>query len=194
MPKSKSPSQFLGNGRGAFRKAFLSLLLDKYSNPNAMKLAEKELGKKCTYCGISSQDVYLQPDFLWPQSKGGIHEIGNVVPACPTCNSKRGSKDWIEFMRTSDTVITKSTKSEIEEQIKKITAFMKKYNMEKVPNIEDYLSESQIALRESLDLLLDAITQGIRAKTDNPQQKGIKFKSPAEMFDELVKIAESYKK
>lgn len=44
----------------------------------------------CAYCGKSESDEILHIDHFIPVSKGGAHVLGNLVPACKTCNlSKR---------------------------------------------------------------------------------------------------------
>ena len=189
MPKPKPFSQYLGNGRGAFRKAFLSLLLQKYSENNALDLAKTELGDKCVYCGISSPNISLQPDFLWPQDIGGVHVVGNIVPACPTCNSKRGNQDWKEFMKGK--YIKRSGKSLVA-QIELISGYMVRHKMDKKPDIKQYLSKEEINLRKDLDIILDAVSQGLRAKIGDPQKKAIKFRRPDILFDKLVLSAKMF--
>lgn len=192
MPKPKPISQILGNGRGSFRKAFLSVLLHNHVQNNALEKAEEELGEKCVYCGISGNDVALQSDFLWPESTGGIYVIGNVVPSCPTCNSKRGNTDWKVFIKTSNNVHLKRSKDDIEKQIRIISNYMEKYNMIEKPDINKVLNNNEIILRKDLDILLDALSQGFRAKIGYPQDKEIKFNKPSTMLDELIKVAKKY--
>jgi 5-methylcytosine-specific restriction endonuclease McrA len=50
-----------------------------------------EFDCKCVYCGRS--DVKLTMDHVIPISKGGPHTKDNIVPACRSCNSKKGAKD-----------------------------------------------------------------------------------------------------
>lgn len=51
---------------------------------------------KCAYCGIKPE--VLTQDHVIPLTKGGSHEIENVVPACGPCNSKKGTKTRQEFI------------------------------------------------------------------------------------------------
>lgn len=192
MPKPKPISQILGNGRGAFRKAILSVLLQNHVQEDAFKRSLEELGHNCVYCGISNDDQELQPDHLWPESIGGIHVIGNVVPSCPTCNSKRGSKEWVSFIKNDKNIINKKSNDEIENQIIKITNYMKKYHRENQPNLNEVLNKREIELREDLDILFDCITQGFREKIRNPQEKNIKFKDSAIMLDRIIEITKSH--
>jgi 5-methylcytosine-specific restriction endonuclease McrA len=43
----------------------------------------------CVYCGKKSQRLTM--DHIIPLSKGGAHTVSNVVPACASCNAKKGT-------------------------------------------------------------------------------------------------------
>lgn len=49
---------------------------------------------KCAYCG--SLDELAQDHFV-PLLKGGEYTHNNIVPACKSCNSSKGSKDFFEW-------------------------------------------------------------------------------------------------
>lgn len=56
------------------------------------------LGKfnnRCAYCGI---DGHMTMDHVIPIIKGGTNWPSNIVPACKSCNSSKGTKDLSEFM------------------------------------------------------------------------------------------------
>lgn len=42
---------------------------------------------RCAYC--ERQFKRLTQDHITPLSKGGLHIVSNVVPACPSCNSRK---------------------------------------------------------------------------------------------------------
>lgn len=42
---------------------------------------------RCAYCG--KENPQLEQDHVQPLSRDGKHEIGNVVPACRSCNAKK---------------------------------------------------------------------------------------------------------
>lgn len=46
-------------------------------------------GHRCVYCGRKMQR--LEQDHIIPLSKGGNHTKANIVPACRSCNSKKGT-------------------------------------------------------------------------------------------------------
>lgn len=54
-------------------------------------------GGQCVYCGSSHK---LTLDHIKPRIDGGSHEAENLVTACQSCNSKRGSMDIADFVQT----------------------------------------------------------------------------------------------
>lgn len=46
----------------------------------------------CAYCDADHWD---QQDHVVPLSRGGKHDISNVVPACAACNYRKGSGKWM---------------------------------------------------------------------------------------------------
>jgi 5-methylcytosine-specific restriction endonuclease McrA len=58
---------------------------------------ERELqrhGHKCAYCGCEGR---LTMDHVIPASRGGTHSIGNLVPACKSCNSSKRDRTVMEW-------------------------------------------------------------------------------------------------
>jgi 5-methylcytosine-specific restriction endonuclease McrA len=54
-------------------------------------VAIKEMaGHRCHYC--KKQMARLAMDHVVPLSKGGHHVASNIVPACKSCNSKKGTR------------------------------------------------------------------------------------------------------
>lgn len=51
-------------------------------------------GSRCAYCG--KKDT-MTADHVVPLSRGGNHSIGNLLPACVTCNISKGPKFLIEW-------------------------------------------------------------------------------------------------
>jgi|SRR3990167_7692308 len=63
-------------------------------------------GHKCAYCGSGGM---LHRDHFIPVKRGGGYELGNIVPACHSCNSKKNAKDpvvWLGLRRWLDTLGT----------------------------------------------------------------------------------------
>jgi len=51
----------------------------------------------CTYCGEKLVSPHM--DHVIPLSKGGLHTISNVVPACQSCNSSKHTKTPDEWKK-----------------------------------------------------------------------------------------------
>lgn len=52
--------------------------------------------KICYWCGVSCKKKF-HVDHYVPLSKGGSHQIENLVIACPSCNLKKSAKDPYDF-------------------------------------------------------------------------------------------------
>lgn len=50
----------------------------------------------CYYCGSTER---IQADHVIPISRGGRHSIGNLVPACASCNLSKKDKTIMEWRR-----------------------------------------------------------------------------------------------
>lgn len=51
----------------------------------------KFYGGLCAYC-LSAPGVTM--DHVVPLAKGGPHHIDNIVPACDSCNKRKGTQEW----------------------------------------------------------------------------------------------------
>jgi 5-methylcytosine-specific restriction endonuclease McrA len=88
--------------------AFASALApnDEY-NEQVLNDALRLLGQKpedelmCVYCGGEAETwdhlIGLVKD---SQLRGYGHQIGNLIPCCGKCNSKKGSRDWQQFIES----------------------------------------------------------------------------------------------
>ena len=59
----------------------------------------KRDGYICAYCGEEANQV----DHVIPRSKGGGHELDNLVACCSKCNSLKGAKESGSFLGSSST-------------------------------------------------------------------------------------------
>jgi len=50
---------------------------------------KEHYGHRCVYCGKKQQR--LSQDHIIPLIQGGAHTQSNIVPACKSCNSKKGT-------------------------------------------------------------------------------------------------------
>ena len=52
----------------------------------------------CVYCGKTYDLSHLTIDHVHPRSLGG-GDLRNLVAACQSCNQRKGSNNWLSFMR-----------------------------------------------------------------------------------------------
>ncbi|MBL9091034.1 MAG: hypothetical protein JNL96_07400 [Planctomycetaceae bacterium] len=76
---------------------------------------------RCTYCGAEAQTWdHLVGLVKASQLNGYGHQVGNLVPCCKPCNSKKGNQDWKAFIRKAIPDATRRTK--LESRIKRYLA------------------------------------------------------------------------
>lgn len=51
-------------------------------------------GRRCAYCGAEGEPTV---DHRTPLARGGSNRIDNLLPACRSCNLRKGTKDELEF-------------------------------------------------------------------------------------------------
>lgn len=79
----------------------LSQIGGKKIDPSRWANLIKAHGYQCFYCRISLiGSKKLVMEHMTPLSRGGKHELENVVPACSLCNSRKFTKTAEEFMET----------------------------------------------------------------------------------------------
>jgi hypothetical protein len=59
--------------------------------------ALQEAWNGCAYCRAT--DVPLQRDCVLPISRGGRYTVGNVVPACRSCNTSKCNDEVTGWLR-----------------------------------------------------------------------------------------------
>jgi len=73
------------------------------TSPDAKRLWRKAIKEKfncqCVYCGNKYELHQLTLDHVKPRTNGGEDLTSNLVPACRSCNQKKGSRNWLQWMR-----------------------------------------------------------------------------------------------
>lgn len=191
---AKAISSHMGVGRGRFRKALRAVLLAQHATPELESLVRKELDWLCIHCGISGEQERLQLDHLWPESQGGCLVLGNVAPACPTCNSDRRQVPWQEFLRTSARARRLRGDDDILAQTKQIEEYMRRHGQHEPPSLQTMLTDVELTLLSDFDLLLSALSDGAMARAGYQKKASIVFESPGELFNKLVAVARQHQR
>jgi 5-methylcytosine-specific restriction endonuclease McrA len=53
---------------------------------------------RCGYCPEAGPRVNLAQEHMTPVSRGGTHDLENVIPACKRCNSRKRDKTLLEWL------------------------------------------------------------------------------------------------
>lgn len=64
--------------------------------PAAIRQRFNGFGNRCAYCGSNG---YMELEHVVPISKGGAHDISNIVPACHGCNASKRTRPMEEWYR-----------------------------------------------------------------------------------------------
>lgn len=106
--------------------AFASAIapVDKY-DPAKLDAALRSLNQEpdgdlcCVYCGeLAETWDHLIPLVKKGRLNGYGHQLGNLVPCCKECNSRKGAKEWIVHLRKV------SGDSTFEERKRRITSYL----------------------------------------------------------------------
>lgn len=96
--KANSDLRYRKTPNGRFAKRKIELKRKHQIAASDCTLTRKEweqikdrFGQRCAYCKRTA--VRLEMDHVTPLSKGGAHTANNIVPACRTCNAKKGNRE-----------------------------------------------------------------------------------------------------
>lgn len=87
----------IGNAQNLFVRYLLSSVSNDDFSAEDWQGTVESFGNRCAYCG--SREA-LSMDHVVPLNKTalGLHCLGNLVPACRSCNAKKSARDFREFL------------------------------------------------------------------------------------------------
>jgi hypothetical protein len=117
----------------------------------------------CVYCGASPVERW---DHLFPVMEGGDTVIGNMVPACRTCDDSKGGQKFDRWARGPASGSPQSRGvPDIEDRLERIWQYVRKYDHPaKTPDVrlhpDDYQEFALIGkeleqLRSKIEALID---------------------------------------
>lgn len=131
----------IGNAQNLLVRNLLSNLGEESFNETDWEATKDYFDHRCAYCGSDSELVIEHAIPINRQSLGE-HRLGNLVPSCRSCNTRKGDKDFREFL------------SDDEERIARIERYM------------DEMSYVPLGDNEQVRMILDMAHQEVAQVAD----------------------------
>jgi 5-methylcytosine-specific restriction endonuclease McrA len=164
------PYSMVANRSTTINHAFASSVAPSDSfEPTRVREAIVDLGQDpdldltCAYCGAQAETWdHVHATVRDKRFSGHGHRIGNLLPCCKPCNSRKGNKDWRSYLASLGLPDTARLKRE-----RIIDTYLAKYGV--IDSIPEHLPEYrqlQDLLRQMLDLLAqaDKVAEIVRSK------------------------------
>lgn len=105
QPRGRYRSSAIGIAQNALVRNILSNIGEDAFSPEQWQNVINDFGNRCAYCGAEGD---LVMDHVVPINRSalGEHRLGNLVPACRDCNSRKGDKDYQEFLENNSEALT----------------------------------------------------------------------------------------
>ena len=94
----------IGNAQNLFIRNVLSRLGRESFNEKDWNETKDYFSRKCAYCGAET-DLLIEHAIPINKEKLGEHRLGNLVPSCKACNSRKAAKDFREFLEEQPELI-----------------------------------------------------------------------------------------
>jgi 5-methylcytosine-specific restriction endonuclease McrA len=106
----RSNSRYRGNAIGNAQNLFIRNVLSRLGNESFSEKDWNEtkdyFSRKCAYCGAET-DLLIEHAIPINKEKLGEHRLGNLVPSCKACNSRKAAKDFREFLEDQPELIAR---------------------------------------------------------------------------------------
>lgn len=103
---SRVNSRYRGNAIGNAQNLLVSNLGDESFNQEDWEKTKIHFENKCAYCG-SGEELVIEHAVPINKVSLGEHRLGNMVPSCKSCNSKKADKDYRTFLEGSENRISR---------------------------------------------------------------------------------------
>lgn len=103
---SRYRGNHIGNAQNLFVRNILSNLgVESFSEADWTR-TKAHFGQRCAYCGCEG-DLVLEHAIPINKEALGEHRLGNLVPACPSCNAKKANQDFRTFLEGNPEAIAR---------------------------------------------------------------------------------------
>ena len=117
----------------------------------------------CAYCGSTAETWdHVHATVKDKKFSGHGHRLGNLLPCCKPCNSKKGNKAWRTFLTSLGL-----DDSKLAERIELIQHYLKRYEyLDSIPEALPEYAQLQAVKAQVLELLskADSLAAQIRKK------------------------------
>jgi len=87
----------IGNSQNLLIRNILSNLGQESFGKDDWEKTKNYFSNKCAYCGKSS-DLVIDHAVPINKTSLGEHRLGNLIPSCKLCNSKKSNKNYYDFL------------------------------------------------------------------------------------------------
>lgn len=91
----------IGNAQNLLVRNILSNLGAESFNKEDWDNTKTYFDNKCAYCG-SEKELVIEHAVPINKASLGEHRLGNIVPSCKSCNSKKADKDYQTFLKGNE--------------------------------------------------------------------------------------------
>jgi hypothetical protein len=132
---------------------------------------------ECAYCGQAAETWdHVLATVLHSRFSGHGHRLGNLLPCCKPCNSKKGNKSWMQHLNSLGL-----EPHELRQRIDVIRAYLETYGViDILPDHSTEYLELERIREQVMDLLrrADQIAAVVRAQTKARQDQAEASKLP----------------
>lgn len=80
------------------RKAIIKHIIGNQLTGKQVRQRFAQFDHRCAYCGATGEDLHIE--HVVPISKGGPHALGNIIPACQSCNFSKKDHEVESWYRS----------------------------------------------------------------------------------------------
>lgn len=96
----------IGNAQNLFVRNILSRIGDESFSEKDWQATKEYFGQRCAYCGAEGELV-IEHAIPINKERLGEHRLGNLIPACRSCNAKKADQDFREFLEEDPVAIAR---------------------------------------------------------------------------------------
>jgi 5-methylcytosine-specific restriction endonuclease McrA len=141
----------LGNAQNAFIRTLLSSIGEESFTEVDWQATQEYFANRCAYCQ-SAETLVMDHAVPINRSSLGEHRLGNLIPACDSCNSRKGHRDFRTFDGADDVAVAR------------ISAFMESRGYVPLGDNEDVKRNLEAAFVD-IKMLLDHYSDQISSLT-----------------------------